>query len=67
MGDDGFNGSSSNWKLRKLDLPIFDGTNPDGWILSAERFFHFYRLGEEDQLEAAIVALDGDALLWYQW
>ena len=30
-------------------------------------FFHFYRLGEEYKLEAAIVALDGDALLWYQW
>lgn len=66
-GDGGFHGGQSNWKLRKLDLPLFDITNPDGWILRAERFFHFYRLGEEDQLKAAIVALDGDALLWFQW
>ena len=66
-GERGDPGSQSNWKMRKLDLPLFDGTNPDGWILRAERFFHFYRLGEEDQLEAAIVALEGDALLWYQW
>lgn len=62
-----FHGGHVNWKLRKLDLPVFDGTNPDGWILRAERFFHFYRLSEEDKLEAAVVALDGDALLWYQW
>ncbi|KAL4567338.1 hypothetical protein LXL04_022921 [Taraxacum kok-saghyz] len=27
----------SNWRFRKLDMPIFDGTNPDGWILRAER------------------------------
>ena len=65
-GEGGYQGGQSNWKLRKLDLPLFDGTNPDGCILRAERFFHFYRLGEEDQLEAAIVTLEGDALLWYQ-
>lgn len=57
----------SSWRMKKLDLPTFDGVNPDGWILRAERFFHFYRLGEEDKLEAAVVALDGDALLLYQW
>lgn len=56
-----------NWKVKKLDLPIFDGSNPDGWILRAERYFHFYRLGDEEALEAAVVSLDGDALLWYQW
>lgn len=50
-----------------MDLPIFSGTNPDGWILRAERFFHFYRLSEEEQVEAAVVSMDGDALLWYQW
>lgn len=42
-----------NWKVKKLDLPIFTGTNPDGWILRAERYFQFYRLGEEETLEAA--------------
>ncbi|XP_074328452.1 uncharacterized protein LOC141666362 [Apium graveolens] len=43
------------------------GVNPDGWILRAERYFKFYRLTEEEQVEAAVVSLDGDALLWYQW
>lgn len=48
-------------------MPLFDGTNPDGWILRAERYFQFYRLTEEDKIEAAVVALEGDALLWFQW
>lgn len=56
-----------NWKVEKLDLPVFDGSNPDGWILRAERYFHFYRLGDQEMLEAAVVSLDGDALLWYQF
>ena len=60
-------GGNSNWKYRKLDLPSFDGQNPDGWILRAERYFSFYRLSEEEKLEAAVVAFDGEALSWYQW
>nr|KAJ0228165.1 hypothetical protein LSAT_V11C100046520 [Lactuca sativa] len=57
----------TNWRFRKLDMPLFDGENPDGWILRAERYFNFYRLSEADKMEAAVVALEGDALLWYQW
>lgn len=59
--------NGGNWRYRKLDLPQFDGTNPDGWLLRAERYFSFYRLTNEEKLEAAVVGFDGDALLWYQW
>lgn len=55
----------ASWRYRKLDLPTFDGTNPDGWILRAERYFKFHHLDEEDKVEAAVVALEGDALLWF--
>lgn len=69
-GGDGMgNGSGSgsftgqgNWRYRKLDMPVFDGTDPDGWILRVERYFGFYRLTEEEILDAVVVALEGDAL-----
>lgn len=71
FGDAGGNyhhgSSGGNWRFRKLDLPTFEGDNPDGWILRAERYFKFYRLTDDEQMEAAVVSLDGDALLWYQW
>lgn len=69
IGGMGFSmsGAGTNWYFKKLDMPLFDGTNPDGWILRAERYHQFYRLTEEDKLEAAVVALEGDALLWFQW
>ncbi|KAJ9542106.1 hypothetical protein OSB04_028612 [Centaurea solstitialis] len=60
-------GGFTNWRFRKLDMPLFDGVNPDGWILRAERYFQFYRLNEPEKMEAAVVALEGDALLWFQW
>lgn len=56
-------GGGSNWRHKMLDLPIYSCPNPDGWILRAEQYFSFYNLSEDEKLEAAIVSLNGDALL----
>lgn len=70
-GPGGWNGGirdvGPNWRHKKLDLLVFDGTNPDGWILRAERYFKFLQLNEAHQVEVAVVALEGDSLLWFQW
>lgn len=63
----GSGGGPRNWRYRKLDIPVFDGNDPDGWILRVERYIVFYRLSEEEILEAVVVALEGDALRWCQW
>ena len=64
--ENGGNGGHG-WRFKKLDMPLFDGQNRDGWIPREERFFQFYKLSEEDKVEAAVVALDGDTLFWFQW
>lgn len=48
-------------------MPLFDGSDPDGWVMRVERYFNFYNLTEAERLEAVVVALEGDALKWYQW
>lgn len=55
-------GRGADWKYRKLDLPLFDGSNQDGWILRAERNFKFFRLYDEEKVEVPVVSLDGDTL-----
>lgn len=55
----GSGGGPGNWRYRKLDIPIFDGTDPDGWVLRVERYFTFYHLTVEEMLEVAAVAMDG--------
>lgn len=35
IGGNVYNGGS-NWRFKKLDLSVFEGANPDGWILRAE-------------------------------
>ena len=56
-----------DYKTPRLDLPLFSGDNPDGWIFRAERYNLLNRLSEEHMLEAAIIGLEGDALTWFQW
>ncbi|KAF4378519.1 hypothetical protein F8388_022340 [Cannabis sativa] len=54
-------------RLRKLKMPTFEGENPDGWIMQAERFFACCHYSEEEKVEAAFISFSGDALLWYQF
>ena len=60
-------GTRYDFRFRKLEMPLFDDSNSDGWILKAERYFTVNRLSNDEKLEAAIIAFEGDAQLWYQW
>lgn len=57
----------SSMRGRKLELPIFDGKDPDDWIIRAERYFSLNRLSKEEQIEVSIISFEGDALRWFQW
>lgn len=67
---DGINSSSSgnrnHPKTPKITLPLFDGTNPLGWIFQAENYFSYYRIPQEERVELTVFHFIGDALSWYQ-
>ena len=52
---------------RRLELPTFDGDEPDGWIYRAERYFEINGLRAEERLRAAMICMEGEALAWYSW
>ncbi|KAL2466243.1 hypothetical protein Adt_42094 [Abeliophyllum distichum] len=52
---------------RRMDMPVFTGEDPDGWIFRAERYFAINRMTEELKLEAVVVCFEGESLAWYQW
>lgn len=62
----GLGGGSGTWRYKKLDMPIFEGTE-DGWVLRMDRYFAFYKMTEVERMEAVVVAMEGDALRWFQW
>uniref|UniRef100_A0A803QJE3 Reverse transcriptase domain-containing protein n=1 Tax=Cannabis sativa TaxID=3483 RepID=A0A803QJE3_CANSA len=37
-------------------MPTFDGENPDGWILQAERFFACHGYEDDEKIEAAFIS-----------
>lgn len=53
--------------LRRLDMPVFNGTEPDGQIFRVERYFGINRMSKEERMEAAVVCMDGEALVWLKW
>lgn len=55
------------WRYRKMEMPLFEGKDPDGWVLKSEKYFTVCRLSEHEKVDAAVVAMEGDALKWYQW
>ena len=57
----------SEWQLKRVELPSFYGDNPDDWLSQAERYFSFYHMNDTERVDAAVMNLEGRALLWWQW
>ena len=53
--------------VRRLEMSIFGGWNPEGWIYRAERYFCLNKLSAPEKMEAAAISLGGEALAWFQW
>ncbi|WVZ23696.1 hypothetical protein V8G54_002240 [Vigna mungo] len=47
-----------NWR-KKVELPVFEGTDPLNWINCAERFFELQRVTEEEKVRIAYVSMEG--------
>jgi hypothetical protein len=52
---------------RRIDMPLFDGSDPDDWVARAERYFDIYNLTEKAKLNAAMMSFEGEALAWWQF
>ena len=52
---------------RRLDLPIFSGEDAYGWVVRVERYFRINGVEDDEKLEFALVAMEGEALVWCEW
>ena len=60
-------GNSEFSQLRKLEMPIFSGGDPLGWVFRMERYFKVNKIEEVERLDATILGLENRALNWFQW
>ena len=51
----------------KLELLVLSGEDAYGWLTRVERFFQVNCVEDYDKIELVQVALEGEALIWYQW
>ncbi|GJW08422.1 retrovirus-related pol polyprotein from transposon 297 family protein [Tanacetum coccineum] len=54
-------------RMRKLKMPLFDGEDAYGWIYRVERYFEIQGIPQQEQLRAAVLCMEGEALSWYRW
>ena len=51
VADETRQGGNREWRGdRRVEMPVFTGENPDGWIFRADRYFAMYGLTEEEKL-----------------
>ncbi|WZY88783.1 hypothetical protein YC2023_045518 [Brassica napus] len=67
----GYHDDSLPWRQpswsRRMDIPTFDGTEAEGWILRVEEYFELGEFTEEEKLRLVRLCFTGDALVWYRW
>lgn len=51
----------------KMEFPKFEGGDPRGWILKAEKYFRYYQTPDELKVDIAAMYLEGDALDLFSW
>lgn len=45
-----------------MEFPKFEGADPRGWILKAEKYFQYYQTHEELKVDIVAMYLEGEAL-----
>ena len=51
----------------RLEMPIFEGWNPEGWVFRVECFFAAHGMSKGEKLAATTISLEWEALTWFQW
>lgn len=55
----------SLFSLPKVKLPVFDGTDPRGWITKAELYFSIHQTTEPNKLKLSQMCMEGTTLNWF--
>ncbi|XP_061353869.1 uncharacterized protein LOC133298562 [Gastrolobium bilobum] len=51
----------------RMEIPVFNGTDPNNWIFKAELFFTLQLIPDETKVALAGLKMEGMAASWFQW
>ena len=49
-------------KIKKIEMPVSNGEDPNSWLFRVNRFFQIYRLIYVEKLLVASISFEGPAL-----
>ncbi|XP_073144642.1 uncharacterized protein [Henckelia pumila] len=53
--------------LKKIELPMFEGEDPMGWLGKMEQYFEVHDTPRECKLKLAYICMQGPTVHWYRW
>ncbi|CAA7046450.1 unnamed protein product [Microthlaspi erraticum] len=60
-------GNQSEIPSKKVDLPLYEGNNPEDWLFRLEKCFEMNHVSEWDKLDQALTCLTGSAITWWRF
>ncbi|KAF2325178.1 hypothetical protein GH714_024881 [Hevea brasiliensis] len=51
----------------RIELPLFDGIDPLGWLIRVEQFFELNGTRSKHKIHLAIICMDGNTVHWLHW
>ncbi|XP_031745972.1 uncharacterized protein LOC116406393 [Cucumis sativus] len=59
-------GANERDKFKKVEMPVFNGEDPDSWLFRADRYFQIHKLSDAEKVLVATISFEGPALNWYR-
>ncbi|GKB48138.1 hypothetical protein Tco_0898891 [Tanacetum coccineum] len=54
-------------RAMRLDVPKFNGANPDSWVFSINEYFALLNTPKDQRLKVVGFNLEGEAAEWFRW
>ena len=51
-------------KFKKVEMPVFNGEDPDSWLFRADRYFQIHKLTDSEKMTVATISFGVPALNW---
>jgi len=52
---------------KRVELPTFEGIDPQGWVSRAEKFFEVQNVSAKEKLKLAFISMEGSANHWFKF
>ncbi|XP_073035559.1 uncharacterized protein [Primulina eburnea] len=53
--------------LKKIELPVFEGEDPMGWLGRMEQYFEVHETPRDCRLKLAYICMHGTTVHWFRW